>query len=99
MACYGDSLTFFFYLAYTEKNGYFRRLVGCFCVQVLCNYTVLVQNLCGLVVRVPGCRPRGPGFDIGATTSSEQQWVWNGVHSALVSINEELLGRKVAASV
>jgi hypothetical protein len=22
-----------------------------------------VDNLCGLVVRVPGCRPRGPGFD------------------------------------
>jgi hypothetical protein len=21
------------------------------------------HRLCGLVVRVPGCRPRGPGFD------------------------------------
>jgi hypothetical protein len=28
---------------------------------------------------------------------SELQWVWNGVHSALVRINEELLERKVAA--
>jgi hypothetical protein len=30
---------------------------------------------------------------------SEQLWVWNGVHSALVRINEELLERKVAAPV
>jgi hypothetical protein len=27
------------------------------------------------------------------------QWAWNGVHSALVRINEEILGRKVAAPV
>jgi hypothetical protein len=27
------------------------------------------------------------------------QWVWNGVHSALVRINEELLERKVMAPV
>jgi hypothetical protein len=27
------------------------------------------------------------------------QWVWNGVHSALVRVNEELLERKVAAPV
>jgi hypothetical protein len=27
------------------------------------------------------------------------QWVWNGVHSALVRINEELLERKVADPV
>jgi hypothetical protein len=36
---------------------------------------------------------------IGATRFSEYQWVWNGVHSALVRINEELLERKVAALV
>jgi hypothetical protein len=30
---------------------------------------------------------------------SEWQWVWDGVHSALVRINEELLNRKVAAPV
>jgi hypothetical protein len=35
----------------------------------------------------------------GAARFSEQQWVWNGVHSALVRINEELLERKVAALV
>jgi hypothetical protein len=32
-------------------------------------------------------------------TLSEYQWVWNGVHSALVRINEELLERKVAVPV
>jgi hypothetical protein len=28
---------------------------------------------------------------------SKYQWVWNGVHSSLVRINEELLERKLAA--
>jgi hypothetical protein len=31
--------------------------------------------------------------------STHLQWVWNGVHSALVRINEELLEIKVAAPV
>jgi hypothetical protein len=57
------------------------------------------DHLSGLVVRLPGCRPRDPGFDQGAARFSEYQWVWNGVHSALVRINEELLERKVAAPV
>jgi hypothetical protein len=35
----------------------------------------------------------------GATRFSEYQWVWNGVHSPLVRINEELLERKEAAQV
>jgi hypothetical protein len=35
----------------------------------------------------------------GSARFSEYQWVWNGVHSALVRINEELLERKVAAPV
>jgi hypothetical protein len=30
----------------------------------------------------------------GATTFSEYHWVWNGIYSALVRINEELLERK-----
>jgi hypothetical protein len=33
------------------------------------------------------------------TKFPEYQWVWNGVHSALVRINEEILERKVAAPV
>jgi hypothetical protein len=43
--------------------------------------------------------PEVPGSITGATRFSEYQWVWNGIHSALVRINEELLGRKVAAPV
>jgi hypothetical protein len=43
--------------------------------------------------------PEVPGSILGATSYSEQQWVWNGVQSALVRINEELLERKVAAPV
>jgi hypothetical protein len=41
--------------------------------------------------------PEVSGSIPGAIRFSEQQWVWNGVHSALVRINEELLERKVAA--
>jgi hypothetical protein len=43
--------------------------------------------------------PEVPGSIPGATRFSELQWVWNGVHSALLSINEELLERTVAAPV
>jgi hypothetical protein len=43
--------------------------------------------------------PEVPGSISGATRLSESQWIWNGVHSALVRINEELLERKVAAPV
>jgi hypothetical protein len=38
--------------------------------------------LCGLVVRVPGYRSRGPGLILSATRFSEKQLVKNGVHSA-----------------
>jgi hypothetical protein len=43
--------------------------------------------------------PEVPGSIPGAVRSSQYQWVWNGVHSALVRIYEELLERKVAAPV
>jgi hypothetical protein len=43
------------------------------------------DRLCGLVVRVPGYRSRGPGSIPGATRFSEKQWVWNGVYSAMTS--------------
>jgi hypothetical protein len=43
--------------------------------------------------------PKSSGSIPGATRFSEWQWVWNGIHSALVRINEELLERKVAAPV
>jgi hypothetical protein len=55
-----------------------------------------VDRLCGLVVRVPGYRSRGPGFDsmryqIFRIVGLE----WGPV--SLVSTTEELLGRKIAA--
>jgi hypothetical protein len=43
--------------------------------------------------------PEVPGLIPGVTRFSEYQRVWNGVHSALAGINEELLERKVAAVV
>jgi hypothetical protein len=43
--------------------------------------------------------PESPGSILSAARFSEWQWVWNGVHAALVRINEELLERKVMASV
>jgi hypothetical protein len=43
--------------------------------------------------------PEVPGSIPGAIRFSEWQWVWNGVHSTLVRVNEELLERKVVAPV
>jgi hypothetical protein len=43
--------------------------------------------------------PEVSGSIPGFARFSEQQWVWNGVHSALVRINEELIERKIAAPV
>jgi hypothetical protein len=45
-----------------------------------------------LVLEVPGSIP-------GAIRFSELLWVWNGVHSAIVRVNEELLERKLATLV
>jgi hypothetical protein len=44
-------------------------------------------------------KPEIPGSIPDAARFPEYQWVWNGVHSALVRIDEELLERKVAAPV
>jgi hypothetical protein len=52
-----------------------------------------LDRLCGLVARIPGYRSRGPGSIPEATGFSEKQWLWNGVHSAVSTI-EELLGRE-----
>jgi hypothetical protein len=56
------------------------------------------DRLCGLVVRAPGYRSRGPGSIPSATRFSEKWWVWNGVHFSLVSTVEELLGKKSSGS-
>jgi hypothetical protein len=60
---------------------------------------VISDRLCGLVVRVPGYRSRGSGFD-----SRCYQIFWEVVglergQLSLVRIIEELLERKVAAPV
>jgi hypothetical protein len=56
------------------------------------------DRLCGLVVRVPGYRSRGPGFD-----SRAYQIFWEVVGLergplSLVSTTEELLGRNSSGS-
>jgi hypothetical protein len=43
---------------------------------------IIIDCLCGLVVRVRGYRSRGPGSIPGATRFSEKYRVWNEVHSA-----------------
>jgi hypothetical protein len=57
------------------------------------------DRLCGLVVKVPGCKPRGPGYD---SRRYNILYVAVGLERgppSLVRINEELLERKVAAPV
>jgi hypothetical protein len=46
------------------------------------HYCDILDPLCGLVVRVPGYRSRGPGTIPGTTRFPEKQCVWNGVYSA-----------------
>jgi hypothetical protein len=41
-----------------------------------------LTDLCGLVVRVPGYRSKGPGSIPSATRFSEKYWVLIGDHSA-----------------
>jgi hypothetical protein len=61
--------------------------------------TIQCDRLCGLVVRVPGYRSRGPGFDsrryeiFGEVVGLERGPL------SLVRINEELLERTVTAPV
>jgi hypothetical protein len=43
--------------------------------------------------------PEFPGSIPGDVIFSELQWVWNGVHSSFMRINEELFERKVAAQI
>jgi hypothetical protein len=64
---------------------------------------LLLQIFIGLLYQVGSgflaAKPEAPCSIPGATRFSEYQCVWNGVHSTLVRINEELLERKVAAPV
>jgi hypothetical protein len=56
------------------------------------------DRLCGLVVRVLGCRSGGPGWIPGTTRKRKVVRLERGPLS-LVSTTEELLDRKVAAPV
>jgi hypothetical protein len=76
---------------YTGTKGRLRTCQGItaapsmqrkFCQPRRCSRTKTTYSLCGLVVRVPGYRSRGPGSIPGTARFSEWQWVWNGVHSA-----------------
>jgi hypothetical protein len=59
-------------------------------------FTMERHRLCGLVVTVSGYKSRGPRFD---SRRYEIFWqVWNGVHSAALSITEELLECKSSGS-
>jgi hypothetical protein len=62
---------------------------------------VLIDRLCGLVVRALGYRSGGPGSIPGTTRFSEKKTVVGLERGplSLVSITEELLDRKVAAPV
>jgi hypothetical protein len=66
---------------------------GLFLMQIL-----KTDRLCGLVVTVPGCRPRGSGFD---SLRYQIFCVAVGLEQgplSLVSINEELLETKSSGS-
>jgi hypothetical protein len=60
-------------------------------------WSVWGDRLCGLVVRVLDCRPRGPGF--GSWALQKNVVGLERGPLSLVSTTEELLGRKVAAPV
>jgi hypothetical protein len=57
------------------------------------------DRLCGVVVRVPGYRPRGPVSIPGATKFFRDLLGLERGPLSLVSTTEELLDRKVAAPV
>jgi hypothetical protein len=52
-----------------------------------------------ILVEFLAANPEVPGSIPGSARFSEYQWVWNGIHSALVRVNEKLLERKLAAPV
>jgi hypothetical protein len=59
----------------------------------------IAERLCGLLVRVPAYRSRGPGSISGDTRFSEKWWVCNGVHSASWVQLRSYLKEKVVAPV
>jgi hypothetical protein len=59
----------------------------------------VLWKYCGLVVRVPGYRSRGPGFDSRRYQIFKEVMGLERGPPGLVRIIEELLERKVAAPV
>jgi hypothetical protein len=57
------------------------------------------DRLCGLMVRVPGCKPRGPGVDFRRYQILCVAVGFERGPLSLMRINEELIERKVAAPV
>jgi hypothetical protein len=56
------------------------------------------DRLCGIVVRVPGYRSRGPGFDSGALQEGNKVVGLEWGPLSLVNTTEELLGRNTSGS-
>jgi hypothetical protein len=76
-----------------ESHVYVRL----FCVCVFLYVGRGLDCPCGLVVRVPGFRYRGPGSISCATRFSVKLCVWNGVHSASWVQLRSYLEEKIAA--
>jgi hypothetical protein len=64
-----------------------------------CMQLIAWDRLCGLMVRVPGSKPRGPEFNSGRYQIFCVAVGLERGPLSLVRINEELLERKVAAPV
>jgi hypothetical protein len=72
------------HIDYAEHNSTQRNTHYLSSVQIykISGNVCWCDRLCGLVVRVPGCRSRGLGSIPSTTRFSEKLWVWIGVHSA-----------------
>jgi hypothetical protein len=64
---------------YVTTEEFSDRFYVEYCIVLL--LAIVLVRLCGLVVRVPGYRSRGPG-SIPGTTRFSEKWFWNGVYSA-----------------
>jgi hypothetical protein len=69
-------------LVQIENKMELQQFIYLFLYIIYILFIFICDHLCGLVVRVPGYRSRGPGSIPGAVRFSEKQWAWNGVHSA-----------------
>jgi hypothetical protein len=81
--------------SYSLSPDFFVRVLS---LNILWCATEFADPLCGQLEFV-AANPEVPGSIPDSARFSAQQWVWNGVHSDLVRVNEELLERKIAAPV